>query len=75
MAQRITHDQGPGPGYSSRPPRLAALVALVAATGVVSALLGTRALGLVDTLPTQRFEVYLEIPSSRWAPCWQRGSH
>lgn len=58
----------PGPGRASarvvprQGPRLAALLALATAAGLVGVLLALRALSVAGDLPSPRFETYLEIP-------------
>lgn len=62
MAQHSWSDPARAPHDPRRAPRLAALLALAAGTGAVTAMLALRILDLVATLPSPRFETYLEIP-------------
>ncbi|WP_336706445.1 LysM peptidoglycan-binding domain-containing protein [Oerskovia sp. USHLN155] len=62
MAQHSGPDHANARRDARHGPRLAALVALAAATSSAAALLTLRVLTLADDLPTPRFETYLELP-------------
>ncbi|MFE4463675.1 hypothetical protein ACFRCR_01035 [Oerskovia sp. NPDC056781] len=62
MAQHSGPDHATARRDPRHGPRLAALLALAAATGAAAALLTLRVLTLAGDLPTPRFETYLELP-------------
>lgn len=58
MAQQVQHVRD---GHARRAPRLTALVALLLATGTAAGLLAVRGAHVVQSLPTARVEVHLEL--------------